>query len=155
MKPIRSKRDLEQARKSLHELRQQLAMLKKAYRHDREAYELATRGLRELAHETAHAIAAYEQAAAGRLPAAVGARNPRTGQLELPRVLRSLRRAAGLDQTGLAARLGTHQSDISRWEREGYDRYNLQHLQRLADVLGYDLEVTFLKRDPPKGEPSP
>ena len=152
MRPIRSKRELEQAQKSLHDLRQQLAMLKKAYRHDKDAFELATRGLQQLVHEMTHAIAAYKQAEAGQLPAVIGARNARTGQLELPRLLRCLRRAAQLDQAELAQRLGTRQANISRWEREGYDRYNLRQLQHIAGVLGYDLEVSFIRRNPKREE---
>jgi DNA-binding XRE family transcriptional regulator len=96
--------------------------------------------------ETADAIAAYEQAKAGELPAVVGSRNARTGELELPRVLRLLRQAARLDQAELAERIGTRQANISRWEREGYDRYNLRQLMRIADALGCELEVAFVRR---------
>ena len=154
MKPIRTRRDLEAARRSLHELRQQLAMLRKVSRHDGEARELATRGLRQLVHETVHAITAWEQAESDQLPPVVGARNERTGKLELPRLLRLLRRAASLDQGELAARLGTQQANISRWEREGYDRYNLRQLERIADALGCDLEVSFMRRHEAGGESS-
>ena len=52
-----------------------------------------------------------------------------------------------LVQVELAERLGTRQASISRWEREGYDRYNLRQLVRIADALGCDLEVSFLRRD--------
>lgn len=123
-------------------------MLRQVYKHDKEDYELATRGMRQLVHETVHAIAAYEQAKAGQLPPVMGSRNPRTGELELPRLLRLMRQAAQLDQVELAARLGTRQANISRWEREGYDRFNLRQLQRIADALGYDVDVSFLRRKP-------
>lgn len=134
----------------MHELRQQLVTLRKTYAHDKDAYELAAGGLRRLVHETTHAIAAYEQADANELPRVIGARNARTGGLEVPRLLRLLRHAAQLDQAELAHRLGTQQANVSRWEREGYDRYNLRQLQRIADALGYDVEVSFLRRG--KGE---
>lgn len=143
MKPIRSKRDLIEAETSLRELRHQLAMLGKAYRHDKEALAEATRGLRQLVRETRHAIAVYEQAQVGSLPAVMGARNPQTGTLEVPRLLRVLRLGAQLGQGDLAERLGTRQGNISRWEREGYDGYSLRQLARIADALGYDLDVSF------------
>lgn len=148
MKPIRTEKELEAARRQVFELRRQLAMFKDTYRHDKDACELASRGLRELMHETARAITAYEQAQAGQVPAVVGARNPRTGLLELPRLLRRLRLTAQLDQAEMARRIGTQQPNIARWEREGYDGYNLRALQRFADALGYDLEVSFLRRHP-------
>lgn len=152
MKPIRSRRELNEGRRTLHELRRQMAILRNTYRQDKEAYRTATAGIRQLIRETRRAIATYEQAQASQLPEAIGARNPDTGELELPRLLRLLRQSAQLGQTELAERLGTKQANISRWEREGYVGYNLQQLQRIAGVLGYDVDVTFVRRRSAKGE---
>lgn len=146
MKPIKTKREKAAAERGIHELREQLAFLKETYRQDRDAYKLATSGLRQLLRETQHAVAVYEQAQVGRLPRVIGSRNARTGELELPRLLRLLRQAAQLSQAALARHLGTRQGDISRWEQEGYEGYSLRQLKRIADVLGYDLEVSFLRR---------
>jgi DNA-binding XRE family transcriptional regulator len=152
MRPIRTKRELQAARDTLRDLRGQITALRKIYRHDTEAFEFASRGLRQLMRETSQAITDYERAHTGRLPAVVGTRNDRTGELELPRVLRLLRKAARLDQVELAERLGTKQTTISRWEREGYEAYNLRQLRRIADALGWDVEVSFLRRDANSGD---
>jgi len=147
MKPIRSRREMQEARKSLHDLRAQLSLLRKTYRHDPDALELATRGLRPLIRETAHAIRMWTRAQAGELPPVLGCRNARTGELEVARQLRLLRQAAQLGQAELAQKLETRQANISRWEREGYDGYTLRQLQRIADALDCDLEVSFQRRN--------
>jgi hypothetical protein len=143
---IRSRRELNQARENVHSLRKQIGMLRHTYRHDPAAWDLASRGLRQLVRETRRAIRAYEAAQGGKLPAAIQSRNPDSGRLEIPRVLRQLRLSERLGQAELAERLDTHQANISRWEREGYQAYNLRQLERIADALGYDLDITFIRR---------
>ena len=88
MQPITSRRELGVAKKSLIEIRIQLKRLRHTYCEDKEAYDLATGGLRDLAREIRRLVRSYEMATAGQLPPVVGSRNPRTGRLELPRVLR-------------------------------------------------------------------
>ncbi len=56
------------------------------------------------------------------------------------RALAAARRAAGLTQAGLAARLGTTQSAIARLER-GEVAPTITTLSRLADALGIQFEV--------------
>ena len=53
--------------------------------------------------------------------------------------LRSLRRAAGLTQTDLAARAGLRQEALSRFERGRSPDFSLAKLLRLAQALGRDL----------------
>jgi predicted XRE-type DNA-binding protein len=125
--------------------------LRQTYRHDPAKLELATSGLTQLVKELAHAITAYEHAQVGELPPVIGTRNPRTGELELPRVLRLLRQAAQLDQAELAERVGTHQANVSRWEKPGCDSYSVRQLQRIAAALGCDLEVSFLRHHKRRG----
>ena len=55
--------------------------------------------------------------------------------------LRQLRAEAGLSQEQLAARLGTTQSAVARWER-GRGRPRLETLERLAVVLQADVLMT-------------
>jgi ribosome-binding protein aMBF1 (putative translation factor) len=58
-----------------------------------------------------------------------------------------LRTAAGLTQRGLAERIHTQQSVISRIEAADYDGHFLTLLKRIADALGKELTVEF--RDVP------
>lgn len=53
------------------------------------------------------------------------------------------RTSARLTQAGLAERVGTTQSVISRLEDADYEGHSLSMLQRIADVLGMRLDVTW------------
>jgi transcriptional regulator with XRE-family HTH domain len=55
-------------------------------------------------------------------------------------LVRSAREAAGLSQADLAARLGTTQPVVSRWER-GHDEPRLSTLVRIARACDLRLEV--------------
>ena len=53
------------------------------------------------------------------------------------------RTSARLTQAGLAERVGTTQSVISRLEDADYEGHSLSMLQRIADALGMRLDVTW------------
>ncbi|NND02068.1 MAG: helix-turn-helix transcriptional regulator [Acidimicrobiia bacterium] len=55
-------------------------------------------------------------------------------------VVRHARKAAGLSQKKLAARLGTSQSVVSRWER-GHDEPRLSSLRAIARACGFRLAL--------------
>jgi transcriptional regulator with XRE-family HTH domain len=61
-------------------------------------------------------------------------------------LVRSAREAAGLSQADLAARLGTTQPVVSRWER-GHDEPRLSTLVRIARVCDLRLEVRLTDED--------
>lgn len=50
---------------------------------------------------------------------------------------------AGLSQKDLAAKIGTHQSVISRIEDADYGRPSMRTLERIAEALDLDLRVVF------------
>lgn len=68
--------------------------------------------------------------------------------------LAQARRAVGLTQTELAARMGISQMQVSRLEGETQRNYTLGALQRYVDALGgaYRLEVTIRRVDDPGGD---
>ena len=152
MHPIGSRRELEAARQAVKELRGELSRMGKLYHHDRETYRRTTEGIRLVLRELVGDIRRWESMSAGRPPAEVEARDPETGQLELPRTLKMLRRVERIDQVELARRLGTRQGNVSRWEREGYDALRVKQLVRIADALGYDVEMRLVRRERPRGE---
>jgi transcriptional regulator with XRE-family HTH domain len=55
-------------------------------------------------------------------------------------LLRQARQARGLTQGELAARAGTSQEQVSRWE-SGKRSPTVDQLARLLDVLGYELTL--------------
>ena len=64
------------------------------------------------------------------------------------RVVRELRRRAGLTQEELARRSGSSQPALARLEREGGSA-RLDTLQRLAAAAGFGLELTLVERPDP------
>lgn len=67
-------------------------------------------------------------------------------RLEPGRLVRDARVAAGLTQQQLAARLGTKQSVVSRWER-GLDVPRVDTLARILDACGLEADVRFRRHD--------
>jgi transcriptional regulator with XRE-family HTH domain len=65
----------------------------------------------------------------------------RTGLL-----IREARNYAGLSQRELAARLGTKQSVVSRWER-GVDTPRVDTLARILQACGFEADVRFRRHD--------
>lgn len=61
-------------------------------------------------------------------------------------LIREARRRAGLSQAGLAARAGTAQSGIARWE-SGRTSPSLDEVRRLVRLCGFDLEVALVPYD--------
>ncbi|MFU8890118.1 MAG: helix-turn-helix domain-containing protein [Anaerosomatales bacterium] len=55
---------------------------------------------------------------------------------DIGEALVAARAAQGLTQRELAAKLGVHQQQVARWERERYGCVSLSRLERVADVLG-------------------
>jgi transcriptional regulator with XRE-family HTH domain len=55
------------------------------------------------------------------------------------------RKERGLSQAKLAALVGTTQSVIARLEDADYEGHSLTMLRRIAEALGYDVEVRFVE----------
>ena len=67
----------------------------------------------------------------------------------LGQLLVGLRIARGLSQRELAARLGVHESQVSRDERNEYHGITLDRAQKILDTLNADLRSTVELRHPP------
>lgn len=66
----------------------------------------------------------------------------------LGEALVAARVALGMSQRELAERLGVHQQQIARWEKERYACVSLSRLSRVADVLGVGVEVPGGREQP-------
>src|SRR5580704_9195446 len=64
--------------------------------------------------------------------------------LDIARKIYELRTKAGLSQAGLARKVGTTQSVISRLEDADYDGHSLEMLRRIASALEKRVEIRFL-----------
>lgn len=62
-----------------------------------------------------------------------------------PAKLKEARKAAGLSQGVLAARIGAHFTSISDWER-GVNQPSARHLASLSDALRVPMD--FFRREP-------
>jgi transcriptional regulator with XRE-family HTH domain len=61
-------------------------------------------------------------------------------------LIHEARRRAGLTQSELAARAGTSQPGIARWE-SGRTAVSLDDVLRLVRLCGFDLEIMLVSRD--------
>jgi transcriptional regulator with XRE-family HTH domain len=64
--------------------------------------------------------------------------------LDIARKIYELRTKARLSQAGLARKVGTTQSVISRLEDADYDGHSLEMLRRIASALERRVEIRFL-----------
>ncbi len=82
-----------------------------------------------------------------RLPAGEGWQwvHPETA-VEVPLLVRRLRKKAGLTQKEAADRLGVPYTTWQKWEHPEKCNATLKTLDRIAQVFGYELEVTFRPR---------
>jgi transcriptional regulator with XRE-family HTH domain len=66
----------------------------------------------------------------------------------IPEKIKTIRELRGLDQAASAEKCGTHYNVIKRLEN-GSNSPNAETLIKIADGLGFDLQVAFV----PKGKP--
>lgn len=69
----------------------------------------------------------------------------RLARLRTKLLIREARRLAGLTQAELAARVGTTQSAVSRWER-GDDEPRVSTLAKILHACGLEAELAFRAR---------
>ena len=68
------------------------------------------------------------------------------GALNVGALLRDARRLAGLSQAELAARVGTTQAVVSRWERN-VEVPRIDGLARALQACGLEADLVFRRRD--------
>jgi len=148
---IRNENEYQEAVRRLREERQRLA----AHRKRLEATGLAADEmkraldpLRSFHEQLAEEVESYERLKRGEL-----------GELRnlhgLGTALVALRIALGLTQRELAERLGVHESQVSRDERNDYHAITVDRASRILDALGVELRSKFdepivSRSDPPR-----
>jgi ribosome-binding protein aMBF1 (putative translation factor) len=77
---------------------------------------------------------------------------------ELGQILIALRIVSGLSQRELALRLGVHESQVSRDERNDYHGVTIDRAHRIIEALGFELHYSVAptrKRPPSRARPVP
>lgn len=67
-------------------------------------------------------------------------------RLDVAGLVRQTRSLAGLSQAGLAARVGTTQPVVSRWER-GTEVPRIDALARVFEACGFEADLVFRRHD--------
>ena len=65
--------------------------------------------------------------------------------VEIGETIRAAREQAGVSQAGLASKIGMHRENVIRLEK-GRGNLTVETLMRVAEGLGVDLRVTFVRR---------
>lgn len=125
-------RRLQQERERLHEHK---ARLEEAGLSSDEV-KRAVDPLRSFHHQLAEEVESYERLKRGDIA-------EMTNLHGLGHALVALRIALGLTQRELAARLGVHESQVSRDERNEYHNVTVERASRILDALGVRMHSAF------------
>lgn len=143
---IRNQREYARSRQVLADLHDRLAAAEQQYAGNPVMLKIQQTQLGRTIGQIEQDLAAYEALRVGRVARRLHARDPESGRVAIGPALVQMRLAARMSQEELARRLGTQQPNIARWERNDQAAYTLQELQRLADELGWDVDVVFARR---------
>jgi ribosome-binding protein aMBF1 (putative translation factor) len=136
---IRNEHEYQEAVRRLHEERRRLREHQERLEHTGLASDEVQRAvdpLRSFHEQLAEEVESYERLKRGEL-----------GELRnlhgLGTTLVALRIARGLTQRELAQRLGVHESQVSRDERNEYHAVTVDRASKILDVLGVELRSMF------------
>jgi ribosome-binding protein aMBF1 (putative translation factor) len=136
---IRSDADLDETREKLRKQEARLASYRCELEKDglpAEDVERALEPVRAFAEQLRQAIEEFERVRRGYLP-------PLASLDALAPALVAARVAAGVTQRELAARIGVHESQVSRDERNDYHGVTLERASKILDVIGVKFHGTL------------
>lgn len=67
--------------------------------------------------------------------------------MDLAESIQAIRMEQGISQAELARAIGTTQSGVARFENTALCSFTLRSLARIAEALGYKLQVKLVKKD--------
>ena len=144
---IRNRAQLNRAKRELSRLRGRLEGLRRK-KVPRSLVVLQAASLRKASSQLEDQVKGYEDAAAGRVNRALleNLLDPELqhGRPRIGDAIFLLRTAKGWTQSRLAKRVGTKREAIARWERDDYNAYTLESLQRIFEALGYRLGIRVI-----------
>lgn len=128
---IKTKKEYDYSREQLKTQKSALTALEtnlKSQDLDDDKVRLATSSLRGVVSDIEAELHEYDSIRSGRLPATVELS-------EIGRLLIALRLSRGVTQRDLAAKLGVHESQVSRDEREEYRTASADRIARVLDAF--------------------
>ena len=137
---IKSERQLAITKKKLEELKRSLSHIKEKYAGDEKKIKFYSKGVLEHIEQLAQEVVEYDKIKYSAVPEKLHA----SDLFDIRNQIIKLRIAKGITQAELASRLGVPQSEISRFEREGYEGYSVKMLERILEALNTDVEIDLI-----------
>ncbi len=137
---IKNDNQYKYTKKKLLEFNKILSAIRKKYSSDKNKVSLLSQGYSEHITQLKAEIEDYDKMKKSPLPKVLRAHEP----IEISRMLVRLRLGRKFTQAQLADRIGCHQADISRLEREDYRGYTISLLTKIANTLNAKIELDII-----------
>ncbi|MGD9552238.1 MAG: XRE family transcriptional regulator, partial [Candidatus Caldatribacteriota bacterium] len=134
---IKNERQYKYSLGKLREFKNELNKIKEQYKDDEQALRMFSQGYVEHIAQLQDDISRYEKMKNNPLPQEFVIRSLD----QTNRYLLWLRLGRNITQTHLAKLIKCKQSDISRLERENYNKFSLYTLKKIINALGSKMEI--------------
>ena len=137
---IKNRRQYKYTLSKLAELQKELDQIKEQYKNDEQGLRMFSQGYIEHIAQLQDDVHRYEKMKNNPLPQEFIIRSLD----EINKYLVWLRLGRDITQTRLAKLIKCKQSDISRFERDNYNRFSLYTLNKIINALGSKIEIRFI-----------
>ena len=139
---IKNERQYSYTRSKLQDLKIDLEQIKKQYKDDEQGLKLFSHGYIEHISQLQKDIHTYEEMQNKPLPKEFIVRS----LSQINKYLVWLRLGRNMTQTRLAKLVKCKQSDISRLERDNYNKFSLNTLLKIVNALGSKIEIRIINK---------
>ena len=139
---IKNERQYSYTRSKLRDLKIDLEQIKKQYKDDEQGLKLFSHGYIEHISQLQKDIHTYEEMQNKPLPKEFIVRS----LSQINKYLVWLRLGRNMTQTRLAKLVKCKQSDISRLERDNYNKFSLNTLLKIVNALGSKIEIRIINK---------
>jgi len=139
---IKNERQYKYTRSKLQDLKIDLEQIKEQYKNDKQGLKLFSKGYIEHILQLQKDIHAYEEMQNKPLPKEFIIRS----LSQINKCLVWLRLGRNMTQTQLAKLVKCKQSDISRLERDNYNKFSLNTLLKIVNALGSKIEIRIINK---------
>jgi transcriptional regulator with XRE-family HTH domain len=139
---IKNERQYKYTCSKLQDLKIDLEQIKKQYKDDKQGLKLFSQGYVEHISQLQKDIRKYEEIKNKPLPQEFIIR----GLSQINKYLVWLRLGRNMTQTQLAKLVKCKQSDISRLERDNYNKFSLNTLLKIVNALGSKIEIRIINK---------
>ena len=137
---IKNERQYKYSLNKLNELKSELNKIKEQYKNDEQGLRMFSQGYIEHITQLQDDVYRYEKMKNNPLPKEFIIRSLD----EINKYLVWLRLGRNITQTRLAKLIKCKQSDISRFERDNYNRFSLYTLNKIINALGSKIEIRII-----------